>query len=287
VRPGTPLSVELRPLTSKRVKVGELTLLAAYQLRSSHPRFGGFSGLVVTKGPTLVAISDRCWWLTARMKLDAAGRLVGLEEARIARILGKGGAVQAVKGCDSEGLATARDGAYLVSYEQAHRIWRYGRPGSAAEPVWRPTEKMPSNGGLEALTVLADGRLLAISERLAPAPGVHRAWLVEGARATPLTCAVSEGFVPTGAATLPDGDVLLLERAFSPLYGVSARIRRIAGRTIAPGARLTPRELARLESPLSVDNFEGIAVHGRDVYVISDDNFSGLQRTLLFQLRMR
>ena len=49
-------------------------------------------------------------------------------------------------------------------------------------------------------------------------------------------------------------------------------------------------EVARLAAPLSVDNFEGIAVRRdgtRDfVYLISDDNFLGLQRTLLLKFEL-
>ena len=47
-------------------------------------------------------------------------------------------------------------------------------------------------------------------------------------------------------------------------------------------------ELARFGGSLTVDNFEGLAVRGDDlgrllVYMISDDNFSSFQRTLLMQ----
>ena len=48
--------------------------------------------------------------------------------------------------------------------------------------------------------------------------------------------------------------------------------------------------LARLESPLAVDNMEGLAVtqeDGRDiVWIISDDNFNAFQRTLLMKFAL-
>ena len=49
--------------------------------------------------------------------------------------------------------------------------------------------------------------------------------------------------------------------------------------------------LARFAPPLTVDNFEGLAV-ARDadgatlVYILSDDNFHFLQRTLLLLFRL-
>ncbi len=72
-----------------------------------------------------------------------------------------------------------------------------------------------------------------------------------------------EPFRPTSAADLPGGDVLVLERRFPP---IGARVLRIArddlGDATAGGSPrpLHPREIARFERPLTLDNFEGIAV---------------------------
>ena len=51
---------------------------------------------------------------------------------------------------------------------------------------------------------------------------------------------------------------------------------------------LQGREIAELRAPLTLDNFEGIAVHQLSdgtnrLTLISDDNFSPLQRTLILQ----
>ncbi len=87
-------------------------------------------------------------------------------------------------------------------------------------------------------------------------------------------------------AVLPSGDVLILERSFIPPASLAARIRLLAAADIAPGARLRGTEIAYLRPPLIVDNFEGMAV-GRDgrgrtvLYLVSDDNYNALQRTLL------
>ena len=49
-------------------------------------------------------------------------------------------------------------------------------------------------------------------------------------------------------------------------------------------------ELSAIEPPLTVDNFEGLAVReeaGRTfLYIVSDDNFSGSQRTLLMKFEL-
>ena len=91
------------------------------------------------------------------------------------------------------------------------------------------------------------------------------------------------------------GDVLIVERHWSLLAGTRVRIARLTSaalaRAAANRAALKPQEIARLEAPLTVDNFEGIAVRrGADgatfVYLISDDNFNPLQETLLLLFRL-
>ncbi|HLO76829.1 MAG TPA: esterase-like activity of phytase family protein, partial [Magnetospirillum sp.] len=93
-------------------------------------------------------------------------------------------------------------------------------------------------------------------------------------------------FRPTSATLLPDGDVLVLERRFTLIGGVAARLVRIPAASLHGGAVLSGHELFTLEPPLLVDNYEGICVRqrqdGRSVaYVVSDDNFNPLQATLL------
>ena len=94
-----------------------------------------------------------------------------------------------------------------------------------------------------------------------------------------------------GAATLPDCDVIFIERSFSFLAGLDIRIRRVAASAIQAGAELAPKIIARLSNSLTIDNFEGIAARRNDagetlIYILSDDNFSLLQRTLLFMFRL-
>ena len=103
-----------------------------------------------------------------------------------------------------------------------------------------------------------------------------------------MTYATSGGFKPTGATTLPGGDVLVLERHYPP---IGARIRRLAKATLVPGAMLEAEEIARLEGSLTVDNMEGIDARrgpGGEtlVYILSDDNDNPLQRTYLLMFEL-
>jgi hypothetical protein len=61
----------------------------------------------------------------------------------------------------------------------------------------------------------------------------------------------------------------------------------IDGKKVKPGAKLSGRELLRIEYPLVVENYEGVAVQetakGTMIYLISDDNYNPFQETLLLQ----
>jgi hypothetical protein len=60
---------------------------------------------------------------------------------------------------------------------------------------------------------------------------------------------------------------------------------------VKPRAVLISREIARLERPLTIDNFEGIAARRGPagetwIYLVSDDNYQVLQRTLLMKFEL-
>jgi hypothetical protein len=284
--------VEARPVpldvaAPERETVGRLRYRGGLALRSADERFGGLSGLLVRPdGGAFTAVSDNGYWISANLIYDADGNLADIAEATIMPMLATDfRRLRSQRESDAESLARAPGGGVIVAFERLHRFWRYGGPGDLPEPVEGPAElgRQPDNQGVEALTTLADGRLLAISEGMKAEGGVA-GWLRdEDGRWDSLTWVTRGGFQPTGATTLPDGDVLVLERRFPP---VGARIRRLAAGSIAPGAVLDGTEIARLEGSLTVDNMEGIdarlAADGTVlVYVISDDNYSPLQTTLL------
>ncbi len=300
-----PVAVSVRPVDlyapprpERGPRVGALEFLAGLELRSDARDFGGFSGLRVDPtGARMLALSDAAFWLDAEFVL-ADGLPRGIREARMAPLRGPDGPFTAREDRDAEALI--RDpGGFYVAFEHHQRLLFY----PAADPWAVPSPLLdtpgravalppavldnPPNGGLEAGVRLADGRLLLFSEETRVAPGAKRAWLVDPqGRAEPLAYRAARGFGATAAARGPDGDIFLLLRSFTRLEGVSAVLRRIPAAAIAPHAVLGGVELARLAPPLTVDNFEGLDVRrdaaGRTlVYLISDDNFNPLQRTLL------
>ena len=80
----------------------------------------------------------------------------------------------------------------------------------------------------------------------------------------------------------------MLERRYSPVRGVAMRIRRMPLATLREGAVIDGHSMIEADLGYQIDNMEGIAVHrtagGETILtLVSDDNFSFIQRNLLLQ----
>ena len=290
---GTPIALD--PNREGPVVVGSLEYRGGITLPQGEGT-SGLSSLAVSRdGRAFVALSDRGTVLSGRLLYDPEGLLTRIADFSTAQICD--GARKKLRGfrADAEALVHLPDGGWLVAFERRHKILRYADGGlttcGAGSEVKLPQDaaSLPSNEGIEAMMALTDGRLLLIAE--AGDDGRHPAWIGGAGDWQALTYAGIAGFKPTDAAVLPDGDLLVLERSFSLLNGVNARLVQIPAATIG-NAILDGTEIARLRPPLTVDNFEGLAARrGRNgetlIYLVSDDNFSNLQRTLLFQFALK
>lgn len=288
-------AIPLDPRNPERQIVGQLRYRAGFVLRSPHRRFGGLSGLLVSAdGRTLVAVSDNGYRFDATLHHDAKGTLVGLDEAEITPLIDPAGKpLEGKRATDAESLALHPEGGLVVAFEHKHRLWHY--PGGKTPPSrMHPPLQLPlapRNDGIEALTLLNDGRLLAITEGFATRGGVL-GWVGRSGDWSLITLETGGLFSPTAAATLPNGDVVVLERHYSLFEGASARLSWIGATAFRPNARIRGRLLALLRPPLNVDNMEGLAVRkgpGNEtlLYWLSDDNYRrGDQRTLLLQFEV-
>ncbi len=294
---GEPLT--LPPDRANTARIGQVTWMGGLELRSPNARFGGLSALLISPdGTRVTAVSDKGRWLSFPLRHDADGYLIGVDAGTIAPLRGLNGKPLGDRwDKDAESLARLPDGSLAVAFERNHRLWRYG-PG--AEPLSGiPTPLTPPidlnalgrNSGIEALSDLGGGNLLAIAEGKEGA-GESPAFLKRGKQWHSLTYARDSDFRPTGAARLPDGDILVVERFFNVLEGVRIRLVRVPGAAVRPGVRLKGEVIATLAPPLPLDNMEGVALrqgaNGETlIYLISDDNFNVLQRTLLMLFVLR
>jgi hypothetical protein len=278
--------VLLDPENSGSQSVGALTYVRGWSLSSESDDFGGFSGLVVSDdGTSLVAINDKGDWLTADMAL---GSKKPLQKALIYPFE-KGAHGDLKSAYDAESLLQLNDG-FLVGFEQEHRILEVGAVGGnnsvSAFGAQADLGSLADNGGIEAMTFLADGRLLMFGEKGLDQQGTLPVWLASKTSGTSLRFKPPFNFSPTDAATLPNGDVLLLTRYYSAFDGVSAKILRIAADDIKEGAVLQGEEIAHFSPSMTVDNMEALDLRQLAdgtirLYIMSDDNFRSAQRTLL------
>ncbi len=309
--------IELDRKNPEIQKVGVLTYLGGLRLSSPDARFGGFSGLIVSPdGQRMIAVSDRGNLLEARLVYDS-GRLAGVSDARICALNNRWG--DPVKGleADAEAIVRLRDGSLAVSFERDHRIVRYvldqkadqspdQGPDQGPNQSMLPCERvgparlfykmadwraMRPNGGLEAMTLLDDGTLFALSEDARTADGLIKGWLILNRESRPVFYQPTGKFLPTDMVYLTTGDLLVLERRFSLLAGVASRLCLVEGSTIQPGATLNCNTAARIVSPFTTENYEGLAVRAMAdgttvVYMLSDDNFNALQSTILMMFRL-
>jgi hypothetical protein len=292
--------VPLDPTDPSRSVVGRLEYRGGLELSSEDPRFGGISSIrVLPGGERLVAVSDEGFWISARL-VHERGVLQAVADVEMGPLLGPDGRVPEGKDSrDAESLALLPSGDFLVGFEREHRILRYpgasGRPDGVPVPVASPPglEKAPFNGGIEALVVLRGGDLFALTEYWIEKDQVV-GWAGGPDRWKRLGLRFEGALRPSDGAALPRGDVLVLERAYNPERGVvSVRIRQVPRGVVRPGAALGGRLVAEFAPPLTLDNFEGIAVRQGEgsetrVLIASDDNLNRTgQRTLLLEFALR
>jgi hypothetical protein len=283
------------------VAIGEVTFLAGFELELDDPDFGGLSGLDISPdGTHLTAVSDQGWWLTADLAHDETGRLVSVGGLALSPLLDLDGealaarpGIQSKLWGDAEGLGRAADGGFYVCFERKHRLWRYGGLDAVPVAIDLPAEvaHLKANSGLEAVGLLPDGRLMILAEKPTDDDRTIADWLLEDGAWRALAYRARDGFSVTDMAVLPDGRIIVLERWFREPIFMKIRLREITPAMLEADAPIDGRILATFTNSLRIDNFEGLAMRpapdgGYLLYMISDDNFSAYQRTLLYQFHL-
>jgi hypothetical protein len=286
-------ALALPPKAKLAAHLGRFDLVGAWHMTLGSARFGGYSALVALPDQRLLAVADNGNFLTF---MPPGGRAYN---PRIGTLLSD--PRNEKRAVDTE--SATRDpetGTIWLGLEYTNAIVRIG-------PHWLETGRVkpeamagwPLNSGAEAMIRLIDGRFVALSEGAREWIWPHRHEgvlfagdpIVQAGKARRFTFEGPLGFDPVDMAQLPDGRVLVLMRTLIwPLP------ERFAGRIaigdptqIRAGGTWKVTEVARIASGLPIDNFEGMAVVPRRdgkliVWLISDDNQTRLQRTLLWKL---
>ena len=288
-------------------RFGALEFLGGIELRGRHHGFGGISSIRLRPdGQGFVAVTDTGDWITGRIT-EADGAPTGLADVTIAPILSQDGRRAKDVGLwDAESLALDGTMAF-VGIEREHAILAFDITAAGGDivkargkplPLPGHVRDWPENRGIEALGIVPGGpyagRLIAIAERSHEfnAPATEGFVMKrDGGEPFRFRLRTGDGFDVTSLAFLPDGDMLVLERFFSPRRGVAMRIKRVRTAEIGPETTVDGEILVTADNAFHVDNMEGLAVHRNArgetlLTIISDDNFSIAQRTLLLRFRL-
>src|SRR5579871_2309 len=299
------IEVKARPIASfdprdhARVRFGSLEFRSGLVLTSGFHGFGGLSAIRLdAKGERFTSLSDKGTWFTGCI-VYSGRQMTGLADVEAAPMLGADGAPITARGWfDSESLAFDGQVAY-VGLERVNQVLRFdfsrGGTRSRGEAIALPpaARKLPFNKGLEALVFVPKGMplagtLIAISERGLDPSGNLIAFLLGGPTPGQFAVRRTENFDVSDAVLLASGELLILERKFSLLTGVGIRIRNIPLKSVMPDAIVDGPSIFHADLGEEIDNMEGIDAHVTEegdtvLTMVSDDNFSLLQRTLLLQ----
>ena len=312
--------VPLQGINPSRKTIGELTFVAGFHLASPDKRFGGLSGVELLDDGNLLTISDQGDLVWLDLGEDGVtpvrARVAPMHDAAGAPLRGKAeGDAEDIAYVDGVALVSFERDHRVLAFDIAAcgaaargapiTFDRFGGDFSAA--FERDELKVDGNSGAEGLAITPDWFLFTGLETQSGGASPLSARAIEARPEFDL--ALGSGAPPVvGLDIIADGDdirlfslhrstnplatnmIALLETRFTreldqsnlPARAISEIDERSHVRFKAAGARV----LAQMNMLVTVDNFEGVAVRqmpdGRvRLYVISDDNFSGAQRTLL------
>lgn len=285
--------VVLNPEDPANEEIGELIFRGGLEIAPGEDDLGGISGLEWHED-RLYAVSDDGHWLTIEPD-EIDGQLIDLLtitredllDERRRRLKGK-------DNVDAEAIARAPQGGWFVTFERNHRILYYDSLDQAATATSAPeiaaalelvTNAEP-NGGLETFDIGPDALLACGEWARADEVNCLRTSASEAVQfelSAPMELTQYKS-APTDAACLTDETCFVLFRSFQTGAGNRAAIVKLP-------KDAAPEVVAVFTPPLTLDNFEGLAVReqfGKTfLYIISDNNFSRDQRTLLMKFEIK
>lgn len=307
-----PIVVQVSPLGEEiSPDIGSLIYRGGVDLSSENERFGGVSGLeVFSDGASIsaFAVTDEALLLKFNLTHSDSGELEGIADTVATTLVSSDGQLLAGKAYgDSESLALDRFGGLAIGFEQRHRIgYIFPELCGAASRVVVPqdligaVEALPDNKGLEALAYaskLEDSLIFGIEqsfENINPVipMTLYNYGVVDLTRGALDSNGLEapSGYGLVGMDILETGGashLFMLQRAYDPATGNRLRVlKRTLSQNSEPLAGQTEGLATLSRDNFPVDNFEGISVVETEtgvarIYLVSDDNFSDRQRTLL------
>ena len=293
-------SIERFRYGSNETRFGALEYVGGFEMRASAREFGQLSSFrFLSPGGELVGAADHGYWFFGSIERDANQKPVGIGDFTMQAMVDERGSIiddKAQK--DAEGL-DVHGGIATVAFEREARVSEYvldpsgmGGPRQHLDFIV-PRNELRFNAGFETLARAPEdsalqGARIVIAERSIDSQGNIFAAILEGPQRGIFKVRRSDDYDVTDGVFLPDGDLLLLERRFSPPFGVGMRLRRIPGDSVRQGALVDGETLMEASLANAIDNMEGLDVWRRAdgaliVSLMSDDNQAFLQRTIYLE----
>lgn len=320
-------SVPLAGLNPFRKEVGSLSFVAGFHLTSADKRFGGLSGLDFREDGGLLAVSDTGDFVWIDLAADGltpkALRVAGMLDAKGTALRGKAeGDAEGLALQGDVALVSYERNHRVLAFD----IGKCGAAARGAPVASGSSASLPKaferrglsvggNQGPEGLTITADWMLIAgietkldsaspVSARAIEAPPEFDLAIGKDAPELvgldALLAEKSDGIrlysLHRSSNPLASNVITIVESTLEPIldqYNLPARVISEIDERSRKRYRVTSsRLLAEMNVFLTIDNFEGIAARrmpdGRvRLFVVSDDNFSESQRTLLMVYDVR
>ncbi len=198
---------------------------------------------------------------------------------------------------DAEGLSLRRDQKgrvieLIISFERKFRIARFSLQGRflgnihLPKNLRDPSNYQSKNKGLESVTLHPKfGVITAAELPLKNSPRHYQTLYSNKGQVWHFKQSVHRNSSVTGLETLPNGDILVLERSYSGLFSAMViSLRQVKLSNCDTKRRCEVKDIAVFNSldGWRIDNFEGLTHYrGKQYLMVSDDNKSPLQNTVL------
>ena len=260
------------------------------------------SGLAWDEDESLLyALSDRGWFFHLRPHFDD-GILTDVELLSAHVLRDANGDAFSDLAADSEGIVALNhrngvtgDTQLAISFERRPRIVVFNTRGATLHEHALPTALSAayqlSNKGFEGIAEVPGIGLVTAPEWPKPDSAAKQtAFHAPDGRSWGFPRYPAPQSSVVAIEAMPDGSLLTLERSYTSVFRPLRIILRQTTPLAATGGELDiQREIAVFNSyrGWQIDNFEGLTLHGpRHVFMVSDDNESWPQKTLLVYLEL-
>ncbi|MCK5810480.1 MAG: esterase-like activity of phytase family protein [Cocleimonas sp.] len=244
----------------------------------------------------LYAISDSGYLYHLKITIQQ-GKLVKAKVLNAYQLRDEKGEPFRGKYRDSEGLTLKRNNKgvvteLIISFERKFRLIRFNLQGQQLGKIRLPKilrnkqHYKSKNKGLESVTLHPQYGIITAAELpLKTAPKNYQTLYSSKGKVWHFKLSAHRNSSVTGLETLPNGDVLVLERAYNGLFAamiISLRQVKLSECNQLRQCKVEDRAVLSSVDGWRVDNFEGLTHYqGNQYLMVSDDNENPMQNTVL------